>query len=257
MAYFEGTISEFTKFVGAYARLKVAFLAAKYKKQVGKCEDCGSQTGLDAAHVKGKERPLLIANILSEFIEDDIIKIDLNEFEQRFVEVHLPIESTIRVLCKECHRKYDRGMKEKKSAPKKVIMDDENNAIENLIKNQMNKSKAMRIAYNNHLSSLTNANTIFSNIILVQDGWWLQPFNDKFENDLYMILNDDRAKKLYMFRLPAKTITNPSAHFKQRNDKYRSNCSDIYIPTSGTGFKEKNGFDFSKFLIATIPYKES
>lgn len=33
-------------------------------------------------------RPLLIATILSEFIEDDTIRIDLNEFEQRFINAH-------------------------------------------------------------------------------------------------------------------------------------------------------------------------
>ncbi len=63
----------------------MAFLAAKYKKQIGKCENCGNRNSLDAAHIEGRSRSLLIANILSEFIEDDVIQIDLNEFEERFV----------------------------------------------------------------------------------------------------------------------------------------------------------------------------
>ena len=77
---------------------------------------------------------------------------------------------------------------------------------------------------------------------------------DKFENDLHIILNDDRSNKLYIFKLPPKSITNPSSHFKQRNDKYRANCSDIYISIMGTLFREKNGFDFTKFLIEKIGY---
>lgn len=254
MAQFEGSIKEFSKFLGAYARLKVAFMAAKYKKQKERCEDCGTTNSLEAAHIKGKGRTLIIAKILSEFTEDDIIRMDLNEFEQKFVEAHLPLESTIKVLCKECHRKYDKKITEEKSTIRKISNVNEGSIIENLIKNQMNKSKAMKNAYSRNLTSLTNSNTIFSNIIYAQDGWWLQPFNDKFKNDLNIILNDEKSHKLYIFRLPANTITNPSSHFKQRNDKYRTNCSDIYISTSGIAFREKNGFDFNKFLVEKIEY---
>lgn len=63
MAQCEGTIKEFTKFIGPYSRLKVAFIAAEHKKQIGKCEECGESSALDAAHIKGKGRALLIANI--------------------------------------------------------------------------------------------------------------------------------------------------------------------------------------------------
>lgn len=119
---------------------------------------------------------------------------------------------------------------------------------------RMIKSKAMKIALGKNLTTLTNTNTIFSNIIEVQDGWWLQPQNDKFKNLLHIVLNDSRTNKLYVFRLPANTIKNPEVHFKQRNDKFRTNCSDIYIPMSGTKFKEKSGFDFSEYLIEKIEY---
>lgn len=254
MAHFEGTIKEFTKFVGPYARLKVAFLAAKYKKQMGKCEDCGTTSRLDAAHIKGKGRLLLIANILSEFIEDNVIKIDLEEFEERFVDLHLPIETTIRVLCRECHRKYDRGEKDLAEPVEKTDPIKETEIIEKLVNSQMNKSKAMKLAFAESGARLTDSNTIYSNIIAVQNGWWLQPQNDKFKSELFMILHDDRSKKLYFFVIPPNAISNPARHFNQRNDKYRSNCSNIYIPTSGIAFKEKNGFDFTPFLSAKISY---
>lgn len=255
MAKFEGTIKEFTKFVGAYARLKVSFISAKYKKEKGTCEECGVSNSLESAHIKGKGRVFIIANILSEFIEDDIICIDLNEFEERFVNSHLPIESTIRILCRECHRKYDKGdVGSKKNIAKKITKNDENALIESLIKNQMNKSKAMKIVNEKNISSLINSNTIFSNVINQLDSWWLQPENDKFKSDLHIILNDNDASKFYILKLSANTITNAASHFKQRNDKYRTNCSDIYIPLSGTTFAEKNGFDFSKYLIGKINY---
>ncbi len=253
MAQFEGTIKEFTKFIGPYSRIKVAFIAAKYKKQVGKCEDCGEPKSLDAAHIKGKGRSLIIANILSEFIDEDIVRIDLNEFQARYVDAHLPIESTIRVLCKECHRKYDKIVKDK-TAIEIVSLAEESVIIEDLVKNQMNKSKAIKLAAGKNLSSFTSSNTIFSNIIPAHNGWWLQPHNDKFKSLLYIIIHDDRSRKLYIFELPTNTITNPASTFKQRNDKYRENCSDIYIATSGTKFMEKRGFDFTNYLFTTIEY---
>ena len=255
MAKFEGTIKEFTKFVGAYARLKVSFISAKYKKEKGTCEECGVSNSLESAHIKGKGRAFIIANILSEFIEDDIIRIDLNEFEERFIDSHFPIESTIRILCRECHRKYDNeNVEAKKNSTKKLSRNDESALIESLIKNQMNKSKAMNIINEKNISSLINSNTIFSNVITRLDSWWLQPENDKFKNDLHIILNDYKASKFYIFKLFANTITNPANHFKQRNDKYRADCSDIYIPLSGIKFAEKNGFDFSTYLIEKINY---
>lgn len=116
----------------------------------------------------------------------------------------------------------------------------------------MKKIEAIKLM-NKNLASIISSNTIFSNIT-VQQRWWLQPHNSKFKNKLYIILNDDRTCKLYAFELPANTITNAALHFKQRNDRYRTNCSDIYIPISGTKFSEQNGFDFTQFLVKKIDY---
>jgi len=130
----------------------------------------------------------------------------------------------------------------------------EEKIIEKLTNQQrMNKAKALQVARGKGLFMLTNANTIFSNVTL-PDTWWLQTSNDKFQSLLHIILNHDKASKLYVFAIPANAIRNPEQDFKQRNDSYRKNCSDIYISTSGLSFKEKNGFSFGKFLIETISY---
>lgn len=255
MAQFEGTIAEFMRFIGPHARILVWNITQKHRKMIGKCEECGSVEKLEAAHAKGKERPLLISNILNQFLEGEIIRIDLNEFEERFKESHLPIESTIRILCNSCHKIYDKSVIEQTIGSLESIENNENEIVEKLIFSQMNKAKAMKIAYTKNLTTLTNTNTIFSNIIAVQNGWWLQPSNDKFKQLLHIVLNDSRSNQLYVLRLPANIIKNPGEYFKQRNDKYRANCSDIYIPTSGTKFKEKNGFDFSEYLIEKIEYQ--
>jgi hypothetical protein len=253
MAYFEGTIREFTKFVGPYARLKVAFLAASHKRQISKCEECGSPNQLEAAHVKGKERALLIANILSEFIEDHVVKIDLDVFEERFVLAHLPIETTIRILCKECHRNYDKTDTQIQGEVK-AESSKESAVIEKMVSDQMNKSKAMQLLSARNFKPLNDSSTIYSNVIASQRGWWLQPSNDKFNKELYVVLHDEEVKRLYFFVVPANAITEPAVHFNQRNDKHRSDCSNIYISKDGSRFKERNGFDFSSFLNDTIAY---
>ena len=263
MAIFAGTIQEFSKFIGAYARIKVMYIAARHKKQIGKCEHCGSLGNLEAAHINGKERPLIISNILGEHFDGTQVKIDLNEFEDKFVAAHLPIENTIKILCKSCHREYDRKRKihelgdetdqnaGKGSSP---IQNQEAGIIETLIFNTMNKNKALQIAYSHLKLPLNNGNTIFSNIVGSSPMWWLQPQNDKFQSDLFIILNHDSVNKLYFFKLPAGTIQKPGVYFKQRNDRYRRDCSDIYIPISGIKFVEKNGFDFTKYLLDRVKY---
>ncbi len=76
----------------------------------------------------------------------------------------------------------------------------------------------------------------------------------EFKEFLHIILNNDRDEILYIFQFPAYTITKPELYFKQRNDMYRKNCSDIYIPVANSKFEDINGFDFTKFLIQKIDY---
>jgi hypothetical protein len=265
MAQFEGTINEFMKYVGAYARIKVMQIASKYKRSLGRCQECGLETQyLDAAHIKGKERPLIISNILSQFIEGDKIYIDLNEFEERFIEAHLPIESTIRILCKPCHRKYDSSTSVdviepevtdvKDSLDTNVLEKNEIQIIQKLITEQkMNKAKAIELARTKSLTTLSHSNTIFSNINAAKDVWWLEPDNNKFASNLNIILNNDRVQTIYIFKLPANTIRNPAQYFIQRNDDVKVNCSKIYIPVSGIKFSDKE-FDFTPYLIEKIEY---
>lgn len=180
MAQFKGTIKEFTKYIGAFARIKVMRIARKYKQTINCCEECGADSSLEVAHLKGKERPVLIARILSEYAaEKNCIDIDLNEFEERFLNAHLPLESSVKILCRNCHKKYDRKIKPQISSS---IEKEDDDLIEKLISNQMNKSKAIKLAYLKNITRLTNANTIFSNILSNQDKWWLEPHSGNLKS---------------------------------------------------------------------------
>lgn len=107
MARFIGTQEEFIKFIGGYTRNKVQYMSQKYRKGIAKCEHCNTKKDLQSAHVKGRERVNIIGEILSGYINDDIIDIDLQEFEDRYISEHQPVEKTFKILCRRCHTEYD------------------------------------------------------------------------------------------------------------------------------------------------------
>ena len=107
MASFVGTIEEFRRYVGPRLRNLVQQITRKHKNEVGACEHCGSTKTLESAHVKGRDRNKIIAHILKNFTINNIIAVDISLFEDRFKSEHNPIEKSILILCKSCHRKYD------------------------------------------------------------------------------------------------------------------------------------------------------
>lgn len=258
MAEFKGTIREFTKYIGAYCRLKVSFMSAKHKKLIGKCEKCGANNSLESAHVRGHERPLIISNILSQYVEDEQVNINLDEFEERFVAAHMPIEKIIKILCTSCHRSYDNINLnididiEAETENKSLIMENnENIEIEKLIKDTLNKTEAIKIINKQTQTQVNNSNTLFSNINAAVDVWWLEPNNEKFKTGFNFLLNSTDDRILYHFYLPANIVTNPKLIFYQRGD---SDYSKIFIPKSTNSFLDNKGFDFKKYLIERVSY---
>ena len=120
---FSGTIKDFNLFFSGFCRNSVQRITRKYKLKVGSCEHCGiSDIQLDAAHIQGKERKSIINKILSNYVQyDNVIKINLNKFEEEFTNAHIPIEQTIKILCKKCHTKYDSGITNSKKTQLKTI----------------------------------------------------------------------------------------------------------------------------------------
>ena len=105
---YKGSEKDFNKYFSGYCRNLVQKLTKPYKVKIGRCEHCNASEGqLDAAHLHGKERKEIIKKILSNYTKGSVIKINLNDFEAKFIEAHTPIEETIKILCKGCHTKYD------------------------------------------------------------------------------------------------------------------------------------------------------
>jgi hypothetical protein len=106
--FFQGTRKDFHKYFGSFSRNLVQKITKSYKNSIGKCQHCEvSNVQLDAAHLIGKERKDIIDQILNNFEVDGIININLQEFENNFIEAHNPINKIIKILCKKCHLDYD------------------------------------------------------------------------------------------------------------------------------------------------------
>ncbi|MFV0145698.1 hypothetical protein OBJ68_09650 [Empedobacter falsenii] len=124
MAVFKGTLKEFNDYVGPLARNIVANMARKLKAHTTcREEGCNKRKPLEAAHIQGKDRPTIIANILSDYkIDHDLFEVDLDEFKSKFIAHHQPIEDVILPLCKEHHLAYDKKHKIESELP--VVIDE-------------------------------------------------------------------------------------------------------------------------------------
>jgi len=123
MAKFIGTLKEFHRYIGPRLRNLVQLKTKSYKQQIGKCEHCGDkQVELDAAHKHGFNRKDIINQVYSELSirQQDESTIDIECFENKFIEHHIPMSTAVLILCKNCHFKYDN---QNDPQPKKMIND--------------------------------------------------------------------------------------------------------------------------------------
>ncbi|TAN13141.1 MAG: hypothetical protein EPN34_02405 [Burkholderiaceae bacterium] len=123
MAEFVGTEKEFRRYIVPFARNLVQQLTAKSKTVIGRCEDCGAETTLEAAHIHESERNDIIHQILGNPTDGSSFRIDLKHFETQFRAAHEPLSKVVKFLCRACHDKYDgRGQAapQKRAKPRAV-----------------------------------------------------------------------------------------------------------------------------------------
>lgn len=107
MGSFKGTKKEFRRYIGPRLRNLVQQISRGYRDSVGACEHCNTTVSLDSAHVKGKDRNDIIDLVLSEYVTDVGVEVDLFAFEEKFKAEHYPLEKSFLILCRPCHRAYD------------------------------------------------------------------------------------------------------------------------------------------------------
>ena len=97
----------------------------------------------------------------------------------------------------------------------------------------MNKNQAIAlINRKQYLSLLTGKNTHWANLSVYggKDGWWLNiPFN-KFEEDLYFVLNNEQSDQILFVSIPNNSIANPRSAFRNKE-----NTADIFISAVNSG----------------------
>lgn len=99
--------------------------------------------------------------------------------------------------------------------------------------------------------SISSKNAVYASINKRKPVWWLQPANNKFTQNLYIILNDNNFQ-LLVFIIPANYFACPQTTFRQRSDK---DYSHIEIETTGTTYRDilKSKISFAQFLHCNIP----
>lgn len=107
MADFNGTLEAFKRNFGPHLRVMVQQLTKKHKASVGACQHCGASIGLEAAHLRGRDRTDIINILLATNDPNALVEVNLKEFEEAFKREHVPLEKSILVLCRTCHSKYD------------------------------------------------------------------------------------------------------------------------------------------------------
>ena len=121
MASFIGTNKEFRRYIGPRLRNLVQQFTKKHKAEISACEHCTIKENLESAHVHGRDRNEIIDLVLSQFTHNDIITVDIEKFEGLFKKEHHPLEKSILILCRKCHREYDTKV------PKLNVLNIENN----------------------------------------------------------------------------------------------------------------------------------
>jgi hypothetical protein len=136
MASFIGTHQEFRRYIGPMLRNLVQQITKIHKAEISACEHCGSKENLESAHVKGRNRNEIIDGVLKEFTTNEMITVNLSVFEKKFKEEHRPIEKSILILCRDCHKLYDEP---EQSASKQEIL--------KLEFSVSSKQKILKVAY--------------------------------------------------------------------------------------------------------------
>ena len=167
MAEFIGTKKEFNRFFEPHLRNFVQNLTRKYRREIGKCEHCGTENNLESAHAKGKERMEIIDKILIDFYSENNYRININDFENKFKKEHENLHEVILILCKDCHSTYD-----SKSLPK----------------NFKQKMNVMKTLSPNRIYTNTEIQTKLSSKLKNFEQLDLEKFcNEKYCNNIFKI----------------------------------------------------------------------
>ena len=129
---------------------------------------------------------------------NDIIDIDLNLFLEKFIEEHTPLEKSVIILCKSCHREYDKtnNIEIEDHINVDELEEDElsDEDFEEAITKKINKKDIVSIV-KNQINELSDKDTFFfANINKTMPVWWIEPNKDKLLGS-WILLNNKYKKR--------------------------------------------------------------
>ena len=219
MAIYEGNIEDFKKFINGYSRNLIQNLTKKHKKnRTCSLKECKIKKNLHAAHLQGKERPKIINKILvsiNQSKDDNIIKIDLNEFERLYLSEHEPIDKSIIILCPKHHTEYDNKGKKIDSTDTIAIESEEELKTYSVLTDEeiLNKPNEIKIGkfVQNTFKKIVNNKVLLPSIV----------FN---------LCDENFCKENFKINLPflKEFITEKSYYDKKGHPRYYQDASLIF-----------------------------
>ncbi|WP_316747553.1 hypothetical protein [Pedobacter gandavensis] len=260
MSIYQGNAEGFLRYVGPLTRNIVCNLSRSLKKGTS-CQGilaagtrCKKRTRLEAAHIKGQERPVIIATILEQFnVKDDEYKVDLREFETAFRKAHQNLDEVIKVMCKSCHTRYDNEHQITQGYP--IVLEDEYGEEElvklekqevkevekNINSNQRYKTQVLIKVQSKH-PQIHNKNMSYSRISDANGLWNFDVNKKKFEDDFYFVFYDQQTLKTKVAKIPACTLN-------LVNNSTKVDAVRFYVKWEDGKLMERTIGDLSEFII--------
>ena len=190
-----------------------------------------------------------------EISGNDIIDIDLNLFLQKFTDEHTPLDKSVIILCRSCHREYDKtnGIE----IEDYINVDDleeaelSDEAFEEAITTAMNKKDIISIV-KNQINELYDKDTFFfANINKTMPVWWIEPNKDKLLGS-WILLNNKYKKEVHVFKINNSDSFDKLRIREDKNNQYRL---EILTEQAPNHFIDKfSKVDFKEYYIQTIKY---
>lgn len=259
MAIFEGSSAGFNEFIGPVARNIVCNMSRKYKKNTTcRHEGCNKRKPLEAAHIKGKERPIIIAGILECFQKDDQedwFVVDLIEFKSLFIAAHQPIEDVILPMCKEHHLAYDKLQNIQSEYP--ILLNEfvteegeELYSEEELATLEANDSLLLKeTVLNANVNSiklelqakynLKKSQIAYARISDANGLWNFDVSKKKFLNDFFFVFYDQNNKQYKVAFLKANSLN--TERFPEKNPE----AIRFFVDKE---FMDRSGFNFRAYF---------
>lgn len=253
MAFFEGTLEDFYKYLGPRTSDIVTRLARPNRKVQKTCRQpkddgttCGKWKGLDAAHLKGRERKILIEEILEEFAlklkkndNKQYYKIAIKDFEEEFEKKHKDFFNVIEFMCRKHHKAYD---------AKNKVLNNEDDYVEveqriaynDIAYNDIDSKKVKTILINN-IDYLNNNNCSIARIS--NDNWNFNIEKTSTNSDFYLLCFDQLQQSVVILKIEANQLETDKLIKKSKPTKISLN-----IPYSEEQFIEKKTACILEFM---------